>query len=259
MTPQDRLKAELEKIFKELLKQGYEIKNAPELIKNITDRFEKENIFLFENDFAKADVQKSLQLACLAEANPMNKFDYTILFKTQKEVNEKTLAAELKNVLAAALLLKPGRALANERALDDLSEKLAKALLKNKFSDELLCEKKGVLALVLPCVDVVSEQLSDQRRRDYGVDTTIAGGEFIPVLQAPLSDNTAALPAYGKSFEGEKLDPEIGKPDPLGIKDLIISPNEEKEIIIKKMESKLMDEGLLPSTAPRPTFPGAIS
>ena len=196
----------------------------------------------------------------LALPTPLRRlFDYTILFKTQKEINEKSLAAEIKNVLAAALLLKPGSTMASEKALDELSERLAKELLKNKFNDELVCEKKGVLAVLLPCVDLVSEQLRDQRIRDYGVDTTTPGAVQSVVQRAPESDYTTALPAFGKSFEGEKLDPEIGKPDPLGIKDLIISPNEEKEIIIKKMIEKFVEERLLPSTAPRPTTPGTAA
>ncbi|MHB1221496.1 MAG: hypothetical protein ACYC0J_05845 [Gammaproteobacteria bacterium] len=217
-----------------------------------------EKVILFDSDLAKTDVKKSLQVACLAEANPMNKFDYTMLFKSQKDINEKTLALELKNVLKEALLLKPGNKLMTDRELDELAQKLSKAILQNKNDDDLVCEKNGVLAMVMPCVEIITQQLSDQRRRDYGVDTTISGGEFIPVFQAPLSDNTSILPAFGKSYEGEKLDPEIGKPDPLGIKDLIISPNEEKEII-KQLNEKLIDAGVIPSSAPRPKPPGSIA
>lgn len=258
MNPTEKLQAVLENVFKELKKQGYEIKNAPELIKNIIKKFEHEKIFLFDNDFTKPDVLKSLQVTCLAEANPMNKFDYTMLFKTQKEMDEKTLAFELKNVMKEALLLKPGNKQLRDSELDNLAEKLSKALAKNRNEHELVCEKNGVLAMIMPCVEIITQQLSDQRRRDYGVDTTISGGEFIPVFQAPLSDNTAVLPAFGKSYEGEKLDPEIGKPDPLGIKNLIVSPNEEKEII-KELSEKLIDMGILPSSAPRPKPPGSIA
>ncbi|MFZ2315335.1 MAG: hypothetical protein WAW86_06740 [Gammaproteobacteria bacterium] len=252
------LQAVLENLFKDLKKQGYEIKNAPELIKNIIKKLGDEKVILFDSDLAKTDVKKSLQVACLAEANPMNKFDYTMLFKSQKDINEKTLALELKNVLKEALLLKPGNKLMTDRELDELAQKLSKAILQNKNDDDLVCEKNGVLAMVMPCVEIITQQLSDQRRRDYGVDTTISGGEFIPVFQAPLSDNTSILPAFGKSYEGEKLDPEIGKPDPLGIKDLIISPNEEKEII-KQLNEKLIDAGVIPSSAPRPKPPGSIA
>lgn len=251
--------SELEKIVKGLIKKGLlpEKTNVKELAEKVFDKLHADkSLELKQYDLKDSGIQKSLGLSCMAEANTNNKFDYTFLFKNEN-INKDEFKNQLKNLFSEIMTtlhpkMKKEMQEKDQKNLENDIDKLAE-----KFTDQFIkiakpvSENEKAFSLLAACVDLLSEQ----RRATYGVDTTIAGGEFIPPQTTPLSDQLDNLPATGESYEADKQHPQPGEPDPLGVKlaEIMADVAGGSNIIDSFTEAKLLE-----STTPRPKGPGEL-
>lgn len=245
---------ELEKIVHGLIQKGLipEKTDVKTLVESVYNKLHADkDLMLDASDLKNENTQKSLGLACMAQANPNNKLDYTFLFKNPSKENRDEFEKQLKNLFTEILKLNPKLTKENQKELEhDIN------LLVERFTDKLIKdnrpvpENKSVFDVVAAGIDLLSEQ----RRATYGVDTTIAGGVFIPPQMTPLADQLDNLPAAGESYEAHKQHPQPGEPDPLGFKlvEILEQVAGGSNIIDSFQEANLLAE----SNTPRPKPPG---
>lgn len=223
----EKLQLEVEKILAALVKSGL-IKVSPDKIKEIAATVTKklaedEKVVLSGSDLEDDLTKKAIGLACIAELNPNHKLEYSKLFSKNLEIDPK-LELQLKLTSIYDKLLDKSKKLTPDqrKKLNLELEKLA-ALLDHKLSNE----NKAELALDLTALDllvtqrdVLDIQRAQQRIMDYGVDTHNPGAVSTVVLA--VIGNLMAFQdlanAPGENFMSKMNAPDLGVPDPLGIK-----------------------------------------
>lgn len=264
---QQDLEKVLEDLVHQLVKQGLLPALSPQQKKDLVKEVSKNlmadpDIYLRKEDLHKDSIKKMLGLACMAECNPKNKFDYKILFKTPRELKKDELKAVLAFLFTELLKLKMGKDLKLtpeqktniDQRLDDLTSKLERQFEKN--SDESLGENNNAFKLFAAVLDLLSEQ----RRACYGVDTHITGSVFKPVPPAYVGDQIVRpnlSGGEGDSFEAEKEKPNPNIPDPLGIHLFTLINDVAIDAILPEVESTLASEGMF-YESPKPRGPGGI-
>jgi hypothetical protein len=271
---------ELEKLIQQMVQKGLlpalSLDKIQDLAMRVTKRLnEDKQVNLSIQDLKNnPDTQKSMGLACMAECNPSNKFNYEMLFKNQFNLDEKNrdnleldLKNQLKNAFRDMLKLSPKYKESSKeeqeeinQQFDDLAEKLTQKFLRDDLS-----ENKQAFNLLSACEDLLSrpelyrantdeDSSSDYRRQLYGVDTHVTGAVFKPVLAEPIGDQIGVLnlsSGEGNSFEAEKMKPDVGAPDPLSIKFSSILLEAAADELCPEIESALKSEGLIYDTTPK--------
>lgn len=291
---EEELRKTIEEILQKLIDSGL-IKINDEERKHIIDNVTKtlaaddKTFFLTKESLNDPNTRLSIGLACIAEMNPANKFDYTLLFKQKFELEPK-LEDNLKNILKPELKKEP----LTDKQKQELNKRLAMAALslKDKLNPEQL--EKALLQLKMQMErSYLAETLKNTSNRmnntfneltpgtpeyqryqtrvtDYGYDIKNPGS-VVPVLQAIVAGNETSrqdLAAPGsKSLMGQLLDTNTGKPDPLGIKlgnllndllDGVINSKPEEEFE-KKLNENLRGMSEMPSAKAAPTTPFRIN
>lgn len=249
----------LEVIVKQLMQKGLlpALSNVEQkdLIKNVSENLSGE---LTKEDLNKESSLKALSIACVSECvqmkNPNYKFDYKLLFKPQNQIDPDELTEQLKNIFKEAIKLNPNynpKSSSVDEKLDELANRLVNKSFKSNDNDAL-SENEKTFGLIAASIDL----LSMQRRQFYGVDTQTPGEVQQPVLEI-IGNLVGAqdLATEGTSFMAEVNKPDLGVPDPLGIKLSAvldaISSNEDVDI-----QNELLNAKLIPSTAPTNKPPG---
>src|SRR3990167_6748646 len=210
---------EVEKIIKLHIQKGFIAENVDvkKLAETVTNKLQNDkSISLSETDVKEnAGIQKAVGLACIAECNPKNSFDYSVLFKNQNEIDQKEFKKELKNIFTEAMKLNPTyknksseekEKLDNE--LDELAEFVSEKLLKNDSFP--LAENQYALNFVAASVDMLNEQRAEFYRELYGAAEP---GEVRRVVEAvPYGDQIGLedMASMGDSFQAKKNDANPG-------------------------------------------------
>lgn len=219
------LKEVLSQLIDVLIKKGIlppaldKMKLVDDVAKTLMDAKKQGGLELNNANLRDPSIVKGLATACMAQLNPSNKFDYTILFKSQAGLNEKEVHKQLDNVFSAMLLLKfDGKKVSKEKELfEEMSEaaKITTEQLYKSMDHNLLCENKQLMNLFLGCVDATSE--SELRRQFYGADKE---GEVQLVVFQILGDLIGALDlspgTSSENFMSERDNPRTA--DPYGSK-----------------------------------------
>jgi hypothetical protein len=181
----------------------------------------------------KEDLCQALGLACIAELNPKNKFDYTLLLKPQDPRNEKKLKEEMKllfeELLILRLKLQEDKTLSKEERheLENKYNELAEKLMDKQFSpdpDSKVHENKkllSTLALFLGMINIDNrlENTETQLRRNlYGVGKageapqviTYQPGDLLGVLDLAADISSDVFMSkrdnpYGEDLLGNKI------------------------------------------------------
>src|SRR3990167_10232950 len=146
---QKLLKKELEEILKILIQQGFisPQTNIEKIAGDVSKKLQEDpQVSLSLND-VKTDSQtrQALSLACIAESNLPNKFDYRLLFKDQFKMtddqsaqHQEALTLQLKSLFVEMLKLSPEyqKKLPEEQEklddqFDELAAHLAEEFIKN--------------------------------------------------------------------------------------------------------------------------------
>ncbi len=222
------IKKELEKMIQALVKLGVLSPNTD--VKALADRVTNKmkddpNLFLspemMKND---SNVFKSLQLACIAESNPANKFDYTILLKKDLERDGPEFKEQFKAIFTDILRLSPQY---DKRKTPEEEEELIKQLegLAEIAFKKMENEPNNLQNFLGHCLAVLSGLFDAKQNPEEAFNRMLTGvgkmGEvFQPTPDYSIGDQIGVVNyiTYGKSFLGEKNSPDPGAADPLGIK-----------------------------------------
>ncbi len=247
-----KLKEVLELLINSMVRKGL-LPEKPGLAAEVTEKLT--NIKGLElNNLDHPDTLKALGMACMAQANPANKFDYTLLFKSQKALDALTptiVAEQLKNLFTdmLALKLKFGHDKQLEKALD---KNLVLKQLNNiasKISEKLFDKKQNdsFLNLCAGCLDAAN----DLRFQFYGGSEDRVVSQFVGNLIGAV-DLTAEKGAFFMNFNDDPA-----TPDPLAMKtlevinDIVSNPANPKDTLLE-----VLMESLSPNKSPQLKPPG---
>lgn len=256
---------ELEKMIEKMKEIGLLPKNTDvkELAESVVNTLKNDNGPLLTPEKIKQDpsVFKSLQIACMAESIPNNKFDYTLLLKKDLNLEKDDLKHQLKNVFTEMLKLSPAnkknRTAEEEAELDEQLNKLVEGTVQKLDNDP--DNMMHLLSQTLLMLSFMSEAKESPEIAHNRMLTGIGkiGEVFQPTLDVSLGDQIGVINymTSGKSFLAERNNPDPTVPDPLGIKFAAII-NYLADGQTNKFEEKMLDFALTPSAAPKPQPPG---
>lgn len=222
------LEQKLEEILNLLIKKGLmpalSASEKKELTQKISEKLINDpKISLTKDDLKDDAVQKSLGLACMAQLlhtkDPNYSFDYSMLFKSQLEIEQKDLQKEMKLLFTNILKMNPSyqnKAREEQKMMEaDINQFAEKMSQQMQEKNELLLKNDKVMNVITAGLDMLSEQ----RRSLYGVDTHTPGAIFKPVLAVPFGEQMGLqdLATSGESFMGKRDEPNPNIPDPLGL------------------------------------------
>lgn len=222
------------------------------IISTVTEKLAKDpEISLTKETLNDVAVQKALGVACIAQANPSNKFDYSLLFK-DKLLLDKTSTDTLKLLFKDMFKKDPNQL----EKIDTLMNVLSKNLTPEN-QKEL---GKDLLAMQILQEGPMQQMQRDQRVQDYGVDTHNPGS-VLKVVQAVVAGNQMGrqdLARDGDSLMGKMGNPDANTPDPLGtiasavinsIADGVITSDSERDML-HLVQEKGMPTYKSPTLAP---------
>lgn len=235
--------------------------STKELAENVATKLNQDDVELTLEDIKKPEMQKALGLACMALCNPNNKFDITILFKNLHDVEPDDLKNQLKNVFTAMMKLHPEykkKSPADQEELNESFDKLAEKITRQLNKEfELTHENNFAFSLLAACFQL-SNDLVEQRRQIFGVDTHTPGATFVPVQVENVADQMATaflLPVQGDSFAAKSASPDAGVADPLGTKFFNILMSVADNEVSDALEEELRSQHLLIKSPFEPNGP----
>lgn len=242
--------------------------STKDLAKSVTDELHNNpNISISGPELkTNPEMMQKIGVVCMAKANPQLTFDITLLFKPSNDIDPDDLKNNLKNLFAQMMKLNPtyknadqNKRLEIDEKLDEMAEVIANRTLKYANKDALADNNEflNILAGCLATLTASGNKDQEEFYRElYGV-SQIAGGTMSVVQEVPVGNQMGVLDlaTSGLSFMGQVDNPDPGAPDPLGIKMGAII-NRIAEGDCGRLENELVDEGVIPSGAPKPTPAG---
>lgn len=194
------------------------------VIENLQNNKTEMSLDALKND---KDFRKAMHVACMAEAHPQNRFDYTILFK--KELDTKELQKQFKNIFQQMLELKPeykNKSPDERKEIEAMLDKLAEQF-SNKVEETYKLDKKSVtinFAASFLNAEPKYDPASQAAIERYGVDIRHTGGVPVVVQAMVNGDRIGVMDGLiegmvgtdGTSFMAERDNPLTA--DPLGQK-----------------------------------------
>lgn len=258
----------LNQLVEKLVRQGLLPPNNPELVKKVSAAImtaaEKNELSLTTSDLKNPDPSTihALSLACMAERNPDNKFNYTMLF-SNKDTDD--MKDEIKNVFSEMLKLKfKGKSISEKELqekmiqLDNMADAIAKTMHNRFKKDDMVCKNNDIMNILGGMLFNTSHwknPVNEANAVRYGGFDPSVGGSVGSVVQAiPFGDQIGTLDLdhslSSETFMAQKDNPFTA--DPIGFKlDELISTLATNPIDTP-MEEQLVDSGVIPNIPGRP-------
>lgn len=258
LSAEKEFELELQKFIQGLVKSG--LLPGVDILKlagDVGKRLKENGIQLRAGDIYDKEMAPLLKMACLAESNPKNTFDYVKLIKNKLDPNFKLDLEELSNdltpLLKKMLKLTPKNKKKTDQELEEMAKQLALeigVLLQKKKPEVAEQTLNNLMEKLLQVENILEKQLTQQIEAIHGYDIRVQGKER-PTVFAVTEGNQQALQnlapdssgGTGGSYEENVYHPD-GGPRPQGDEGLlfeILEACEGEDVAEKLVELSVAD------------------